>query len=85
MILIKVVIMMMIMLGMMVKLLILVKRVDDTDKSGNNGDDYDVDDNNKDFDTRTLIQGLCIFQATEIGSSMNENIKKVSDKASCTK
>ena len=44
-----------IMLGMMVKLLILVERVDDTDKSGNNGDDYDVDDNNKDFDTRTLI------------------------------
>ena len=43
------------MLGMMVKLLILVERVDDTDKSGNNDDDYDVDDNNKDFDTRTLI------------------------------
>ena len=32
--------MMMIMLGMMVKLLILVKRVDDTGKSGNNDDDY---------------------------------------------
>ena len=44
MILIKVVIMMMIMLGMMVKLLILVKRVDDPDKSGNNGDDYVGDD-----------------------------------------
>ena len=32
------------MLGMMMKLLILVKTVDDTEKSGNNGDDYVGDD-----------------------------------------